>query len=194
VRHGPIAPPYDQGFAPLDALADLSDLAAMERIARRLPVKVVWIESPAERTSMTAAALRRLRGEADTTATVESAFVEQDFGDWHGRRYDAVYGVLSPDELRVPALVRPPGGETFEEVASRVAPAIEALNAAHKGVDFVAVAHAGTIRAALTLAMDLAPRQAISFVIDILSVTRLDRHQDPAEPPQWSVVSVNNEA
>jgi len=193
LRHAPIAAPYDCGFAPLEAEADLSGRAPIERLARGLPSDALWVESPARRTTMTAAALRAARGAKDGLALGEPAFVEQNFGDWHGKTYKQVYGGLSAEELAVPALLRPPGGETFAEVMPRVGQAIARLSEAHAGRDIVAVVHAGTIRAALAAAMDLSPRQAISFVVDLLSVTRLDRHVHDGASVSWSVVSVNSE-
>jgi alpha-ribazole phosphatase len=46
--------------------------------------------------------------------------------------------------------------------------------------------HSGTIRAALCIALDLAPQAALRFVIDPLSFTRIDRLATG-----WRVVSVN---
>jgi alpha-ribazole phosphatase len=193
VRHAPIAAPYDRGFAPLEAEADLCEQAPLDRIARALPAGAVWIESPARRTAMTAAALRAARGNDDGPVLGEPAFIEQDFGDWHGQSYKRVYGGLSAEELAAPALLRPPGGEAFAEVIPRVSEAIMRLSADHAGRDIVAVVHAGTIRAALATAMDLSPRQAISFVVDLLSITRLDRHMRDGAPAMWRVVTVNSE-
>ena len=48
------------------------------------------------------------------------------------------------------------------------------------------VVHSGTIRAALCIALDLAPQAALRFVIDSLSLTRIDRLATG-----WRVVSVN---
>lgn len=193
MRHAPIAAPHDRGFAPLEAEADLSDRAGIERLAQALPGDALWVESPARRTAMTGSALRAACGVEEEGVQGAPAFIEQDFGDWHGQTYKQVYGTLSEEELVAPALLRPPGGETFAEVIPRVAAAIAALNETHPGRDIVAVAHAGTIRAALALAMDLSPRQAISFVIDLLSITRLDRHERARGAASWSVVTVNSE-
>jgi alpha-ribazole phosphatase len=52
--------------------------------------------------------------------------------------------------------------------------------------DVVLVVHSGTIRAVLAIALDLAPEGALRFVIDPLSVTRIDRLASG-----WRVVSVN---
>jgi alpha-ribazole phosphatase len=50
----------------------------------------------------------------------------------------------------------------------------------------IIVAHAGTIRAALALALELPPERALRFVIDPPSLTRLDRLDNA-----WRVVAVN---
>ena len=52
--------------------------------------------------------------------------------------------------------------------------------------DVVLVVHSGTIRAALAIALDLAPDAALRFVIDPLSLTRIDRLESG-----WRVVAVN---
>ena len=52
--------------------------------------------------------------------------------------------------------------------------------------DVILIAHAGTIRAVLAIALDLAPDKALRFVIEPLSLTRLDRLAEG-----WRVVAVN---
>jgi alpha-ribazole phosphatase len=46
--------------------------------------------------------------------------------------------------------------------------------------------HSGTIRAVLAIALDLSPDAALRFVIDPLSLTRIDRLEGG-----WRVVAVN---
>jgi alpha-ribazole phosphatase len=48
------------------------------------------------------------------------------------------------------------------------------------------VVHSGTIRAALCIALDVDPEAALRFVIQPLSITRIDRLQEG-----WRIVSVN---
>ena len=60
--------------------------------------------------------------------------------------------------------------------------AIDALPAG----DVIIVAHGGTIRAALAIALDIAAETALGFVIDPWSLTRLDRLDRT-----WRVVWVN---
>jgi alpha-ribazole phosphatase len=161
-----------------DAPADVSDAAALLRLREQLPARHAAISSPARRARETAVALGLL-------VSSDPAFGEQDFGDWTGRTYEeirrdceAVY-----DEFwRAPASNRPPGGESFVEQIARVSAGIEALPAG----DVIIVAHAGTIRAALALALELSPERALRFAIDPLSLTRLDRLDDA-----WRVVMVN---
>ena len=52
--------------------------------------------------------------------------------------------------------------------------------------DVVLVVHSGTVRAALAIALEMAPEQALRFVIDPLSLTRIDRLAGG-----WRVISVN---
>ena len=52
--------------------------------------------------------------------------------------------------------------------------------------DVVLVVHSGTIRAVLAIALDLKPEGALRFVIDPLSLTRIDRLESG-----WRVVAVN---
>jgi alpha-ribazole phosphatase len=52
--------------------------------------------------------------------------------------------------------------------------------------DVVLVVHSGTVRAALAVALDIAAQSALRFVIDPLSLTRLDRLENG-----WRVVGVN---
>jgi len=52
--------------------------------------------------------------------------------------------------------------------------------------DVALVGHSGTIRAVLAIALELTPDSALRFVIDPLSLTRIDRLK-----VGWRVVAVN---
>src|ERR1700736_1273055 len=75
----------------------------------------------------------------------------------------------------------PPGGERFVDQIGRTADGLAALPPG----DVALVVHSGTIRAALAIALDLAPEAALRFVIDPLSLTRIDRLDHG-----WRVVAV----
>jgi alpha-ribazole phosphatase len=80
---------------------------------------------------------------------------------------------------------RPPATDRGESFVDQIARASAGLAALPAG-EAILVVHSGTIRAVLAIALDLAPEQALRFVIDPLSLTRVDRLEDG-----WRVVAVN---
>ncbi|MCL2713541.1 MAG: histidine phosphatase family protein [Alphaproteobacteria bacterium] len=166
LRHAPVIGPAGVIHAS-DASADLSDRKRLTELRARLPESAICYASPSRRTMATAGALG-----LDPIAVAE--FREQNFGDWTGQRHDdlaasggAAYARFWSD----PAHSRPPGGESFADQVARVAPALKAISDAGA----ILVVHSGTIRAILSIALDLAPQNALRFVIDPLSLTRIDR-------------------
>jgi alpha-ribazole phosphatase len=177
VRHAPVDGPRGVIHGS-DAPADVSDALAFAALKAKLPASAHAVCSPARRTQETARAL-------GLDAVGEGAFREQDFGTWTGRRHDdlvAELGDLYRDFWKSPASNRAPGGESFVDQISRAAAGLAALPAG----DVVLVVHSGTIRAVLAIALDLAPESALRFVIDPLSLTRIDRLEQG-----WRVVAVN---
>lgn len=177
IRHAPVDGPRGVIHG-REAPADVGDHAALLRLRLLLPTPHVAISSPARRARETAQAL-------GLGTDIDPAFDEQDFGRWTGRTHDDIRrdSKAAYDEFwRAPARNRPPGGESFIDQIARVERGIAALPAG----DVIVVAHAGTIRAALALALELSPDKALSFVIDPLSLTLIDRLDTG-----WRVVAVN---
>jgi len=161
-----------------DAPADLGNAAAFAALQAKLPAHAFAACSPARRTRETAARL-------GLDPVENAAFREQDFGAWTGRRHDEL--AREPGDAyrgfwQSPASNRPPDGESFVDQIARAAAGLALLPAG----DVILVVHSGTIRAVLAIALDLAPEQALRFVIDPLSLTRIDRLADG-----WRVVAVN---
>jgi broad specificity phosphatase PhoE len=73
----------------------------------------------------------------------------------------------------------------------RVAAAVARITREHAGRNIVAVAHGGSIRAAVALALGLEPEAALALSIDNLSLTRLDHIDGPGNGHGWRVGSVN---
>ncbi|MGK9169440.1 histidine phosphatase family protein [Inquilinus limosus] len=192
IRHAPVANPDKLLYGRLDLPADTADAAAIAALAARLPHGAVWLRTPLRRTGDTAAALLAAMGEA-ASPTIETELIEQDFGTWQGRPSREVYGALPPDDpfWSDPAGHAPPGGESFDAMLRRVQPAIRRLSETHAGRDVVAVAHAGTIRAAAALALDLDGDRALRLAIDMLSLTRIDRIRSSVGAEAWRVVALN---
>ncbi len=177
IRHAPVDGPRGVIHGP-DAPADTSDAAAFAALKARLPQNAHAVCSPARRTWETALAL-------GLDPVKESAFREQDFGAWTGRRHNDLVAELGDAYgafWKSPANNRPPGGESFVDQIGRAAAGLATLPAG----DVVAVVHSGTIRAVLAIALDLAPDSGLRFVIDPLSLTRIDRLEGG-----WRVVAVN---
>ena len=76
-------------------------------------------------------------------------------------------------------------------MVERVTAAVTRRTAQHAGQDIVAVAHGGSIRAALALALGLDAERALAFSIDNLSITCIDHVDGPASGEAWRVAAVN---
>src|ERR1700738_5045844 len=177
IRHAPVAGPMGV-IHDSDARADTSDDQAFAALRTRLPVGPAPFASPSVRALETAAAL-------GLRPTAEPDFCEQNFGDWTGRRHDDLareLGAAYRDFWRAPANSKPPGGESFADQIVRVRDGLARIPAG----DVVLVVHSGTVRAALALALEMAPEPALRFAIDPLSLTRSDRLTNG-----WRVVCVN---
>jgi alpha-ribazole phosphatase len=177
IRHAPVDGVKGTIHAS-DAPADLGDRLQLEALRQRLPRDAASYASPSRRTVETARAL-------GFEPTLVSEFHEQDFGDWTGRRHDelaASGGEAYAQFWSDPARGKPSGGESFEDQIARVRLGLSRIGPGPATL----VVHSGTIRAALCVALDLTPQAALRFVIDPLSLTRIDRLATG-----WRVVSVN---
>ncbi len=184
VRHAPSAglPGIIHGQDDVDA--DLTDLPAIKARIRKLPKGAIWLTSGLPRTVQTAEALGGINCRA------VPGLMEQDFGDWNGKSWGDLRGELSRKFWLNFATESPPGGESFVQMMERVAHTIEELSAEYEGQNIIAVAHAGTIRAALTIALNLFARSALTFQLDNLSITEIENIPD-GDLRAWCVHGIN---
>ncbi len=189
VRHAPVINPAGVIYGQHDIDCDVDDATIFKAVAETLPGGAVWLQSPLGRTRRTAAAIRAAGRDGDTPVD-EPRLMEQSFGDWQGR----VRGEIlerHPEAYRrfwlAPADERAPNGESFVDVIARVRDALEDWSARAAGRDVVAVMHGGSIRAALAVALEIAPAKALAFHTETVSVTRIDSYPDGA----WGVGFVN---
>lgn len=189
VRHAPTGLSGAIGWS--DPPADLSDAERLDQLRRVLPAAPV-IASDLTRARMTAA---RVAGQRPRWPD-EPGLRELHFGAWEGLSFDTI-ATRFPDDNAAwwadPGSVRVPEGESYADLAARVSAAIDRVHARcgavpPGGTDIIAVAHMGSILAALGRAAGMSPRQALGFKIDTLSLTRLD--WIPAARA-WRVVCVN---
>ncbi|VDS08688.1 bifunctional RNase H/acid phosphatase [Paracoccus haematequi] len=163
-----------------DVAARLGDPAAIDTLARRLAPCALVVGSPALRCRQTARALFPGR-EVPTDARLW----EQDFGAHEGMPAQELPDLGPLDRASLAALSAP-GGESFAAMAARVTPALADLAARARGGGPVAVvAHAGTVRAGLALALGDIPA-ALAFEVAPLSLTRLR-----CLPDGFSVICAN---
>lgn len=182
MRHAPVPGPRGRIAGRLDLDCDAGDAPAFARLASRLPAGALLVESKMARCRQTALALAGA-GLVLPPPIVEPRLAEQDFGLWEGKTWAEIGPQPFWDD---PVTSAPPGGESFANLCERTAAAILDLTHAHPGQDIIAIIHAGSIRAALALALGIAPAAALKLAVDPLSLTRLD-HADG----HWRIEAVN---
>lgn len=115
------------------------------------------------------AAAERLAGARALTLEIAPDWTEIDFGSWDGHDFAA----LRADEKTAamlqalyadPESLAAPGGETYTDVKERVARAVHDLTA--RDGRLLVMAHGGTIRTALSLALDIPLAKLWSLRID----------------------------
>ncbi|MCB1336207.1 MAG: histidine phosphatase family protein [Maritimibacter sp.] len=175
VRHGPTHRKEMVGWT--DLPADLSDKAALARLDAYLPDAPV-ISSDLTRAVATADAIQGARPRLAHAPGLR----EIHFGAWELLTADALEA-RDPEKARAywtdPTHVRPPGGESFADLATRVNAAVDTL-ARHAGPDgnLIAVAHFGVILSQLHRARQGTMTDLLAQHVDNLSVTALRRDAD----------------
>lgn len=169
VRHGPTHAKSMVGWS--DLPADLSDTRLITRVAEALPKDASVISSD----------LTRARDTADAVAGAQPRLPhdpdlrEIHFGDWELKTW-AEIDAETPDLSRAfwesPGDVRPPGGESWNEVSTRVTRAIDRALAQTSGA-LIVVAHFGAILTQIQRAERLTADEAFAHRIEPLSLTHL---------------------
>ncbi|MDX2073260.1 MAG: histidine phosphatase family protein [Alphaproteobacteria bacterium] len=101
------------------------------------------------------------------------ALREQSFGEWEGKSYDEVYLKNRGLDWNRPALLTPPGGESFLDMYARV----ESFLSAHVQNNAIIVAHAGSIRAILSHALGFPPEQSLRMQVDPGSISAVKYYE-----------------
>ncbi|WP_299727390.1 histidine phosphatase family protein [uncultured Tateyamaria sp.] len=170
VRHGPTHQKSFTGWR--DAPADLSDNAALERLSAHLPHTALVISSDLTRSVDTASAIQGNR----TRLPHDPALREFHFGTWDGVGF-ATVSDWHPDLSRAywedPGDHTPPGGESWNASAARVATAVRRVEAAYPKAHIIAVAHFGVILTQVQAVLGISAKDVLAQKIDNLSVTTL---------------------
>jgi broad specificity phosphatase PhoE len=168
-----------------DLPADLSDTAALARLHDFLPSEALVISSDLQRAVHTADAIQGERTRLEHHPDLR----EIHFGAWELRTW-ADIDAEDPERIRAywetPGDVRPPGGESWNEVTMRVDGAIDHLMRQHAGRDLIVVGHFGMILTQIQRAEQLTAEEAFSHKIDNLSVTEIHTQ------PDWKAPLINH--
>jgi alpha-ribazole phosphatase len=193
VRHAPVRSDGGNIYGQTDIACDTSDREVFEAVAKILPRRAIWYASNLMRTHQTAEALWDTGFPRPATLTKEAAFAEQNLGRWQGMNRAAFLASRPVGSHWFADIGEPaPGGESFMDLYNRVIGAIDRINAEQSGGDVIAVAHGGTIKAAIGLALGGHPEKGLAFDIDNCSVTRLD-HFASAGQSTWRLPMVNQQ-
>jgi broad specificity phosphatase PhoE len=193
VRHAPVREDGGCIYGQKDLGCDTSDRVVFTAVGKILPRKAVWISSNLKRTHQTAEAIWAAGFPRPATMKHEAALAEQHLGQWQGMNRAAFVASRPVGSHWFADVDEPaPGGESFMDLYSRVRAVIERTNVEHAGKDVIAVAHGGTIKAAIGLALDHRPAQGLAFDIDNCSVTRID-HLASAGRSIWRLPMVNQQ-
>jgi broad specificity phosphatase PhoE len=195
VRHAPVREDGGCIYGQTDIGCDCSDRVVFEAVGKILPRNAVWFASNLRRTHQTAQALWDAGFPRPAQMTHEAAFAEQHLGEWQGLNRAAFFAsrpIAVGSYWFAPIDDPAPGGESFMDLYNRVKGAIVRINASCAGRDVIVVAHGGTIKAALGVALGDQPEKGLAFTIDNVSVTRLD-HLASDGHSGWRVPMVNQQ-
>ncbi|WP_048876280.1 histidine phosphatase family protein, partial [Saccharomonospora saliphila] len=184
LRHGQTELSVDRRYSGRGDVA-LTDLgvrqaeAAAKRIAALdgLDEAVPIVASPLTRAARTARAVAdALGGEVVTHRELR----ETDFGEWEGltfteasQRYPELHGDWLGDTS-----VRPPGGESFDEVHRRVRTALDDVLDRYAGRTVVVVSHVTPIKSVLRTALDAGPSLLFRLHLDLASLSIAEFYPD----------------
>ncbi len=171
VRHGPTHEKSFVGWR--DVPADLSDIAAVDRLRTYLPDAAGLVSSDLRRAVATADAIQ---GDDHVRFDHAPDLREFHFGKWDGLTFDQVVArdpTLSRRYWEEPGDITPPGGESWNDAGARVGAWVDEVNQQAKHTDIIAVAHIGVIMTQIQKASGVSALETIGHQIDNFSVTRL---------------------
>ena len=136
-------------------------------LATLIPNNCTWYVSPLKRAIQTAEALSK--HVTYSKMIRENKLIEQNFGDWSGKKISEVWKILNKNKMRhnfsfISPDFSPPNGESFKEQSKRVGIWLKNLNVL-EGKSIVIITHAGTIRSILLHALKIKHDYAIGIEI-----------------------------
>ena len=174
IRHAPVK--QIKGFFPKHNPNAIIKNNQLKILATLIPNNCVWYVSPLKRAIQTAKALSKYVNYSKMVC--ENKLIEQNFGDWSGKKISEVWKVLKKSKTKhnfsfISPDVSPPNGESFEEQSKRVGIWLKNLNVL-EGESIVIISHAGTIRSILSHALKIKHDYAVGIEIAHQSLNILE--------------------
>ncbi len=164
------------GDPELTALGHAQAAGAAMRLAKVDEIAAV-LTSPLRRARQTAAAVSEA---TNAPLEVRDGLIETDFGSWEGLTFTEAR--QRDPELHALWLgsqdVAPPGGESFETVAGRIAAERDAILAAYPGETVVVVSHVTPIKMLLRDALRGGPEILYRLHLDLAGLSQVDLYPD----------------
>ncbi|MDH6678234.1 broad specificity phosphatase PhoE/ribonuclease HI [Rhodococcus sp. LBL1] len=165
-----------RGNPPLTEFGRGQARAAAERVAAKGAIAAV-VSSPLGRARETAEAAA---GALGLPVTVHEGLTETDFGKWEGLTFGEA-AQRDPDLHRrwlSDTAVRPPEGESFDEVRARIEAVRDDLTASYAGANILVVTHVTPIKTLLQLALDVGPSLLYRLHLDLASLSIAEFYPD----------------
>ena len=174
IRHAPVK--QVKGFFPKHNPNAIIKNNQLKILATLIPNNCVWYVSPLKRAIQTAKALSKYVNYSKMVC--ENKLIEQNFGDWSGKKISEVWEVLKKRKTKhnfsfISPDVSPPNGESFQEQSKRVGIWLKNLNVL-EGESIVIISHAGTIRSILSHALKIKHDYAVGIEIAHQSLNILE--------------------
>jgi broad specificity phosphatase PhoE len=193
VRHAPVREDGGCIYGQNDLGCDTSDHVVFEAVGKILPRNALWYASNLKRTHQTAQAIWDAGYPKPSDMPHVNAFAEQHLGQLQGMNRAAFIASRPVGSHWFADIDEPaPGGESFMDLYNRTRGAVERINVEQAGKDIIAVAHGGTIKAAVGFALGGQPDKGLAFDIDNVSVTRLD-YFSSTDNSNWRLPMVNQQ-
>ena len=167
-------------------------------LATLIPNNCTWYVSPLKRAIQTAEALSK--HVTYSKMIRENKLIEQNFGDWSGKKISEVWKILNKNKIRhnfsfISPDFSPPNGESFKEQSERVGVWLKNLNVL-EGKSIVIISHAGTIRSILLHALKIKHDYAIGIEILHQSLNILEmvtNKDDKYKGGKFRLIAINKE-
>ncbi|MEV0948366.1 bifunctional RNase H/acid phosphatase [Rhodococcus sp. NPDC049939] len=147
-----------------------------KRLAGQEEITAV-VSSPLDRARQTAAAAAAALG---LSVTVVDGLTETDFGEWEGLTFREAAD-RDPELHRrwlSDTSVRPPSGESFDDVRERMVRVREDLTVSYGGATILVVTHVTPIKTLIQLALDAGPALLYRLHLDLASLSIADFYPD----------------